>query len=662
MVQGWKRKGTLLWSAACGLLLAGGGQAAADDLSADIRALIEAQRQQLEQQNKILEAQSQRLEEQGRQLEALKKQVDGGAETPVTLEEAAGAAPKAAGAPVGEAAVKKIIGEYLRDNPGAGMPPSVQTGYELGKGFAIRSAPNPAYPKWQDESRIPFELRIRGRLQAAYVGFKSTDVLNHQTGQLAFNANTAREADYSQIEAKRINLIAEGTAFSPDLRYRVNFNGFSRGIGGFQNNEVVATAGVVAPNTLATSPIGGGVLVSHGVTLFEAFIAYDWRPCCAAKGCAPDCPEGEVKYSPTFTAIVGKFKPFFGLEEFLGNATMQFVEFSMADLYFDADDDTRMMAAGLEVKALEDRLFAQAIVTNGSEAFTPNLQLDKTPGFIVGAWYDFGGQWNAQRKAWDLYGGSVSDNAYSCKPVMRVGGSVNLVPMDRRSLYGDAETARYFTMPGGLGGTRVINMLSGGFNGTPPAATTPAGTHAVDRFDAYSFNTFVGAKYKGFSFFNEWWLRQLTNFETTVNGNNTIIYRSTLPGGNALFPINRDLVDYGMNVSVGCFLVPKKLEIAARWAWIRGRSGDINGNGTASTVVIPGVGATNVINGAFTNWAEANEYTVGLNYYFKGHALKWQTDFSIYDGGNPAAGGQSISGFIAGADGYMLRSQIQLFF
>ena len=40
------------------------------------------------------------------------------------------------------------------------------------------------------------------------------------------------------------------------------------------------------------------------------------------------------------------------------------------------------------------------------------------------------------------------------------------------------------------------------------------------------------------------------------------------------------LVDYGTMLQAGYFIIPKKLEVAARWSWIRGESGDINGKGT----------------------------------------------------------------------------------
>jgi hypothetical protein len=228
--------------------------------------------------------------------------------------------------------------------------------------------------------------------------------------------------------------------------------------------------------------------------------------------------------------------------------------------------------------------------------------------------------------------------------------------MGRRSLYGDAEQSRFFTVAAAPGGTRLINVLNG-----DAAAATPPGAHAVDMFDAYFFNAFLAGKYRGFSFLNEWWLRDLDNFRTTPNGRGDIIYASNF--GNSLFPARRGLLDYGMNLQAGYFLIPKKLELAARWSWVTGQSGDINGNGRFTNVTVPNVtGPVRVVDGAFRNFHTANEYTIAVNYYFKRHLWKWQTDFSIYDGGNPSGEGSSIAGFISGVDGYMLRTQIQMFF
>ncbi len=640
MRHGWVTVWRKRWGIACTLLLAtaGGGRAqepAPDDKAPDLRT---------------------RILEQAKELEELQRRLDAA----VTAKQQA-AEPPPAKVEIEEAALRKIVADYLNENPGAGMPPGVQAGWYPGQGFVVRSSPAPRYVSWDDECKIPFELRIRGRAQLAYYGYKVTDNLNHQTGQ----RYSPSVGDFSQLEAKRVQLIFEGTAFTPDLRYHLRLHGDTRGLPGIQNNKDIQTGGTNTPAASfgapgvggTTSPLGGGILLDHAVRLFECWVAYDMHPL----GLFKPAPDGPPVYTPTLTATVGKMKPFFGLEEYLGNQNEQFVEFSMADFMFDADDDNRLMAAGFMGKAFDDRFFMQAIVTNGSESLFANTQMDNLPGFIAGVWYDFGGSWDDQRKAWQLFGDCISDIDYSPCPVVRVGGCVNLVPLGRRSIYGDAEESRYFTMAGGPNGTRLINMLNG-----DGAGATPIGSHAVDEFDAYTYNTFIAAKYRGFSVLNEWWFRNLNNFQTTAAGGNNIIYQDTLgPGGaatNALFP-RGGLFDYGMNLQAGYFIVPKRLEVAARWSMVRGESGDINGNGTFRTVTVPGVtGPVHVVNGAFQNYHEADEWTIGLNYFFKRHQWKWQTDVSWYRGGNPAGGAASIAGFIPGVDGYMLRSQIQLFF
>lgn len=605
------------------------------------------------------------VEQQGKEIQQLKQQLDATAVVP-----AAAAAPaKADAAPaakIDEGAVKKIVADYLKDNPGAGMPSSVQTGYELGRGFAIRSAPNPNYVKWDDECRIPFELRFRGRIQMDYYRYKTTDQDNHFLGGRRFtqNANANGQSDESVLEIKRTRLLFEGTAFDPDLKYYVELDGNTRGLGGFQNNRVAqTTGGTTSPQAIAASPIGGGVLVDHAVRLFSAFVSYDFRGCKAEKGCGLDCPDGRPTYSPTYTLYAGKVKPFFGIEEVMGSGNEQMVEFSMADWFFDADDDNLLMAAGLQVKAFDDRFYLRALMTNGNESQFAAAQMDDYPGFNLGFWYDFGGSWNERTRRWDLFGDCLSDIDYSCCPVVRVGAACNIVPMDRRSLYGDVEQSRVFVTPGApQGGTRLINMLSGTTLG-------PAGSHAIDEFDYYTYEAFIAAKYRGFSIWNEWYMRVLNNFQTPVRDHGQITYFDAF-NNSSLFP-NKPLIDYGMTLQGGYFIVPKKLELVARWSFISGDSGDIDGDGsfTRTKVVTSAPGAKKTTfatvrkyNNAFSNFNTANEYAAGINYYFKRQLLKWQTDVSYYQGGNPAGGGQSPSGDIAGSDGYLIRTQLQLWF
>ncbi|HLN32151.1 MAG TPA: hypothetical protein VK395_30760 [Gemmataceae bacterium] len=639
VLRWWKRLPKKPLLGVCAAVLVQTGVGRAEDNSTDLRTLVEQQNKQIQQ---------------------LKERLDAVTSAPPAKDAAAAPANNPgdpAKAALDEEAVKKIVTDYLKANPGAGMPPSVQTGYELGNGFVIRSAPNPSYVKWDDESKIPFELRFRGRLQLDYYNYHVTDATNHlmNTPNATQNKNAVRQADESVLEVKRLRLIWEGTAFDPNLRYHFELDGNTRGLGGTQNNKVLQTAsGTVDPNTSAASPIGGGVTVDNSVRLFSAWLAYDFHGCSKDIGCGPDCPEGGVKYAPTYTLIAGKFKPFMSFEEYMGSGNQQMVEYAMTEWYFDADDDNLLMGAGTQIRAAEDRFYLQAIITNGSESQFPATQMDDLPGFNVGFWYDFGGTWNNQSKKWDLYGDSWSDYQYSCNPVLRVGGATNLVPFDRRSLYGDDEESRIYVSPGGpQGGTRLINLFDGG--------TTTTGSHAVDDFNEYTFETFGSLHYKGFSLTNDWFCHILDEFRTTPNGKGQIIYTDGT-GSNALLPIGKSLFDYGMVLQAGYFVVPKKWEVVGRWSFISGDSGDLNGNGKFTTETIAGVGPVHVIDGAFTNFHLASEYAIGVNRYWKGQLLKWSTDFSIYDGGNPAGGGQSPAGFIAGSDGWMLRTQLQIAF
>jgi len=643
------------------------GNLHAQENTDDLRKLVEQQSQQLEQQQHQLEDMKQRLDTLG----------DGGSVQPVSAEANRQPPPTAnppksiepksgqkkkkeetpPPAPLDEPGIKNILDKYLQSSPGIGMPAGVQTGFAAGQGFFIRSAPNPNYDNWKDESRIPFELRIRGRVQLDYYFYKPTDNLNHLTG----NRYEPAVGDFSELEVKRLRLFWEGHAFTPNLRYQFQIDGNTRGLGGSQNNRVVQTAGTSTPAASdgapgiggAVSTTGGGDVVDHALRLFTAWVAYDIA-LGASRGCGPDCPDGTTRYQPILTFILGKQQPFFGLTEILGSANAQFVDFAMADWYFDADDNNMLTAAAAQLRAFEDRLFATTMITNGNESQTANIQMDRLPGFIAGFWYDLGGSWDRQAQRWNLYGTSTSDLNYSVKPCLRVGGAMNLVPMDRRSIYGDIEQGRVLTATAAPGGTRLINLLDG-------APGTPPGSHDVDKFDSYTFDAFASFHWRGFSLTNEWWGRQLTGFQSNPLGRNLIVYQDA-SGANALFP-GGNLYDFGTLVQGGYFVVPKKLEVVARYSTIDGTSGSIEGNGTFRTTTVAGVtGPVRVIDGAFRTFHQSNEYAVGFNYFIYGQLVKWSSDFSVYQGGNPAAGGASPAGYIAGVDGWMVRTQMQLAF
>jgi hypothetical protein len=643
-----------LWSTTAALALAGAAHA---DEAADLKAQLAEQQKQIEELRKLVEQNT----------------VQASATFP------AAAAPVAS---VSEADVQRIVAGYLNDHPGAGMPPGVQLGYEGGKGFVIRSPNDPSYVQWPDQSRIPYELRIRGRFQFAYYNYQPTDSRNHLTGVDTGN-NTS--GTFSELELKRMRLIFEGTVYDPNFRYHIELDGSSRGLSALAGSVIPGTTGVantgggtVIGGTGAAPGIpGGNTVATTGpvMRLFQCYAAYDFHPWSGAA-----CPDGAYAYRPTLTAIFGKVQPFMSFEEFLGTGNEQFVEYSSSQFFFDSDDNNQLIAAGFQVKACEDRFFMQALITNGNESNTSNFQMDDLPAFNMGLWYDFGSSWNPDVRRWDLYGDSASDIDYSTNPVVRVGAAMNIVPMDRRDEYSDAELNRVRIMSPAPGGTTLLGLLNGaGFN----ANSAGVGQYAVDAYDSYTYETFVAAKWRGASILMDAFFENIDNIRGRRapegvypgNGKNQqILYTANTPQGKtytALFPSGVGLDQYGFNLQGGYFLIPKKLEVVARWANIRGDDGSINGDGsrtalTAAQKTELGLGAVPgtiyQVGHAFGHESGSNEYAIGINYYFKRQLVKWQTDLSFYTGGNPALGGQPTAGYIPGVDGYLLRTQLQFAF
>ncbi len=350
-----------------------------------------------------------------------------------------------------------------------------------------------------------------------------------------------------------------------------------------------------------------------------------------------------------------------------------------------------MFGAGTQIHAFDDRFFAMALITNGSDNQVPNYNQDNLPGANVGFWYDFGGTWDEKEGKWKLFGNSLSDIDWSEHPVLRVGGTANIVPMNRRSQYTSAELDFYKAATGAPGGSNIDSILGGGGLGTGGNYASVASGNspfAVDAFDAYTFDFYYAAKYQGFSFYNEWWVRDINHFrgEKNIAGGNSypILYTTNTPtGATAAALFNKgSLIDLGTTLQSGYFVIPHKLELAVRYSAIFGDSGDINGNGTYKTVSATSLGlktaaavggvqpantlpvGTNVrvVSGAFSHNHLSQEIAVGTNWFFYGERVKWQTDVGLYTGGNPASNGQSPAGYLPGVDGFMVRTQVQFSF
>lgn len=87
-----------------------------------------------------------------------------------------------------------------------------------------------------------------------------------------------------------------------------------------------------------------------------------------------------------------------------------------------------------------------------------------------------------------------------------------------------------------------------------------------------------------------------------------------------------NVTNWGYNGQVGYFLIPKHLELAARTS-------------------------AGIFSGATAN---QHEYAGGVNYFFKGHSIKWQTDYALLRNTRGAA-----AGFV---NDHRIRTQVQVVF
>ncbi|MBI3465647.1 MAG: hypothetical protein HY000_21730, partial [Planctomycetes bacterium] len=215
--------------------------------------------------------------------------------------------------------IDELIVKHSQEHDKRLVPSGVQTGYVPGNGFYIRSVPDPKWDNWEGKEKIPFELRVRGRAQLAYYNFSATGRTNSQTNLPFADAfgGVQNDPDFSALEVKRLRLIFEGHAFDPDLKYRFQLNGDTRGLGGFFNNNHLSSGSPVSSGS--SSVEGGGVTTDHAVRLFEAWASYDLHGCPRDSGCEDPCCPHVPNYRPTYSLIFGKLKLLGPLEEYLGS-------------------------------------------------------------------------------------------------------------------------------------------------------------------------------------------------------------------------------------------------------------------------------------------------------------------------------------------------------
>jgi outer membrane murein-binding lipoprotein Lpp len=113
---------------------------------------------------------------------------------------------------------------------------------------------------------------------------------------------------------------------------------------------------------------------------------------------------------------------------------------------------------------------------------------------------------------------------------------------------------------------------------------------------------------------------------------------------------------FGYHFNAGYFIVPKKLEVVSRYAYVE----RVKDNDRTKSLT-SGLGLVSVDGGTF-NAVEDDlmEYSAGINYYFDGHRLKFSTDYSyLVRELSPAVAG---AGSISDQHDNRIRTMFQLFY
>lgn len=163
--------------------------------------------------------------------------------------------------------------------------------------------------------------------------------------------------------------------------------------------------------------------------------------------------------------------------------------------------------------------------------------------------------------------------------------------------------------PGSTVNELNVFRLADGTRLLETGAITPGAS--VVRFDAGLASFLAAMKYHGWSLMTEYYLRWLADIRADAPIDNTNIFQ------------------HGFVVSGGKFLVPEEWEFVARHSQVNG------------------------------DYGSAYEYAAGLNWYIRGHDLKIQFDVTRLVQ-NPATDGGPD--FVAGDDGVLIRTQVQLAF
>ena len=287
------------------------------------------------------------------------------------------------------------------------------------------------------------------------------------------------------------------------------------------------------------------------------------------------------KFSDQFKVQMGKRKVSASRQWLLGARRTRFVDRPMANDFFRPDRTIGVWASG----RLRECFNYEVMVGNGYRTSNvPNVATDDAFTFAFTNYWDINGK----------FGGQIVDYDNVEVPLYRIGQSFVFSPIKDDQLgqpLGEADFLRL------TDGTRL-----GKTGALAPGVT-------VSNLDVYFYGVDAAAKWRGWSFTAEGFLRWIEDIQ-----------------GDGALTID-DLLQRGFYAEGGCFIVPKKLDFNLRYSQVSGVFGD------------------------------SSEYAGGINWYpMDTHKMKFSFDVTVLDG-SPL--NNTTSDILVGDDGLLFRTQFQ---
>lgn len=289
----------------------------------------------------------------------------------------------------------------------------------------------------------------------------------------------------------------------------------------------------------------------------------------------------------TFGIRTGLYKMPSSLARQLSGKELQFADRSMSSIYFDVN---RSLAFGLHgncrllPKPIRWELAVfNGLVSGGAETGSSGT-LDNNNAFSGRVESFPSGEWGP---------GQLADLTQHKKLATRVGAGFATTTIDRT-------------------GSTEFSSLRTVDTGAQLSTLLPA---SVNSYDVAQFSVDGSMKYRGLSLTAEYYFRNISGFQ----------------GGTVA-----DLFDHGFWLQSGAFLIPRKLELLARWSRITGDTGTLGSVDQSS-----------------------DEFSGGGVCYFRDQHAKLTMDATYLNG---AAINSSVLDISRGDIGWLLRTQLQFSF